>query len=97
MANGQFIIPGTHENEELRHQVDEAFEEILTVNPELQRSLYGEYVDIQVDLEEMRAFATEATLSKGFFRRAVSALVASPRPLEERLVDAESKIGGELF
>jgi len=63
MANGQYIIPGTQENEELRHTVDEAYQEIVVENPELERALYSDLLDIHVDLEFHRSGATEATLS----------------------------------
>ena len=63
MANGQFIIPGTRENEEIRRAVDDAFVEV-GVTPEIEQRLFGDVLDIQVDLEMMRGFADETTLRK---------------------------------
>ena len=100
MANAQFVIPGTLENKTLKYtdqEVDQAFSEVVAQNPELQKTPYSEILDKQVDLEELRAFATEANLPRTLSQRIMSLFAPAPRPLDERLVDAESKIGGEIF
>lgn len=66
MANGQFVLPGTLENEELRHQIDGSFQEsLVTATPKPEQRAegysgppYDDLIDRQVDLESHRAFAT---------------------------------------
>jgi hypothetical protein len=65
--------------------------------------LYEKIKDIELEIEEMRALATEATIlnyqSKNAIKRWTRhlALVAKkPSSLESRLVDIESEIGGKL-
>lgn len=66
--------------------------------------LYEEIKDLELEIEEMRALATESSVlryeSKNTIKRWTRhlALIAKqPAPLEHRLVEIESKIGGDML
>ncbi|MES2630478.1 MAG: hypothetical protein V4611_00795 [Patescibacteria group bacterium] len=92
---GQAVDEAIVESNETRLQ--ESLDEILENNPELARALYSRVLDIQVDIEELRAFADKGVLPMTISERFMSLFAQSPQPFDERLVDAESNYGGEVF
>lgn len=95
MDNGQFTIPGTPElsnNEQIRRDVDAIFD-----GPERQAPSFARYKQVERDIEAMRSSMTEADLPRSVKMRVLELFTSTPRSLEERLIEEESRIGGELF
>lgn len=105
MANDQFQFPQIREEssdstDQLRHQIDELFDtpETKEILQEFER--FGYIKDIENEIGSMRATATEENLPKKGIKGALvekAVQIASPRALEERLVNAEAEIGGRLI
>lgn len=91
--NGQFIIPTT---QEALAETARSFE-YGSPAPESTRSRIEEYYEIRDKVEQYRQSATEATLPRSTRMRVAEVFNLTPRPLEERLVEEESAIGGKLF
>lgn len=105
MANDQFQFPQLREEssdstEQLRHQIDELFDTPETKEILQESERFGYIKDIENEIYSMRASATEDNLPKKGIKDALverAVQIASPRALEERLVNAEAEIGGRLI
>lgn len=72
--------------------------------PPQERARYEAIKDIELEIEEMRALATDATIvryeSKNTIKRwtkHLALVVKQPESIERRLVDIESRIGGTVL
>ena len=140
MVNGQYIIPGSFENDALRHAAEEvfvdseineidhptqkrvdeiienypvyaleqafevaakrhtidAFDQLLVEHPELYGLIYDAAEGVSIDAELYRASAKPDVLKTPLRARAFGIFLEKPE-LGVRLIDAESKLGGEMF
>jgi len=91
--NGQFIIPSTQEAlTEVTRSFEHGFPEA-----ELGQTSIESYYQIREKIEQYRRSATEATLPRSTRMRVAEVFNLTHRPLEERLIEEESAIGGRLF
>lgn len=98
MTHGQYQIPqssyGSIEADIFRSTQEQAAQ---SIEVEVDRFAFVKSIEDHID--SLRATATEANLPKPGIVRSLGQLISirSPRPLEERLVNAESELGGNLL
>ena len=90
-----FAVSQALENAKNHHSID-AFDQILTANPELYSLIYDVSEGVRVDAELYRASAKPDVLKPSLKERAFGIFLEKPE-LETRLVNAESELGGRMF
>ena len=97
MSNGQYVIPTSHEAE-----ADDArrlVEDVYDVTPEVAQPVtYERFVNVGMNIEELRARATEDILprEKGLLR-IPRFFLEPPQSFQERLIEHERVLGGKLL
>lgn len=97
MNNQQYQIPGSL-GEAPSLEIDQMVDSFALhpKSPEVQGQ-YETYKQIERNIEALRDMATEDMLPNPGFAGSILNQLMTPRPLIERLIDAESKIGGNLL
>jgi len=80
----------------VKQNTSDAFDQMLAANPELLELIYDVAQGVGVDAELYRASAKPDVLKSSMKERAFGVLLQKP-PLEARLVNAESELGGKMF
>lgn len=96
MDNGQYSIPdyGREVDSGLGDNLDRLASDIDAFENKLK---YETYKEIERNIETMRESASADILPNPGFAGSILNQIMEPRPLAERLLDAESKIGGNLI
>lgn len=97
MDSQQYQIPGLL-HEASAPELSQEADHILSYpkSPEV-RGNYKTYKQIEQEIEKLRETATEDMLPNPGFSESILNRLMTPRPFIERLIDAESKIGGDLL
>ncbi|NCS83148.1 hypothetical protein GW746_01900, partial [Candidatus Saccharibacteria bacterium] len=98
--NNQYTFPINSEvpTDDARRLIDEAFEAPILVQQESEPRPYLYHKQLESRIEQMRASATEANLPRGtIMDRVLERFTTTPKSLEDRLIDHESVIVGNIL
>lgn len=94
--NGQYVIPNYESASEPEPRSFEV-PQVSAEEPAEVSEKYRRYKEIENSIKAMRSTATEETLPRSAKVKVLELFTATPRPLQDRLIEEESVIGGQLF